>query len=78
MRTWYDYYLKKWVPNKPIKYYSGLKCYFSGEMIFKEDSFLILNARGHEEPVELKMSEYLFKETGTYLYRKYFKIKKLI
>ena len=77
MRTWYDYDLKKWVSNKPIKYYSGLKCSFTGEMIFRGDLFLVLNARGHDKPVKREMSDGIATQTGTYIYRKYFKIKKL-
>lgn len=45
MKTWLDFESKKWVSEKPKKYWTGLVCELTGEKIFTGDtiSYLFLD-----------------------------------
>lgn len=47
MRTYLDFESKKWVSEKPKKYWTGLVCELTGEKIFTGDtiSYIYLNRR---------------------------------
>lgn len=47
MRTYLDFESKKWVSEKPKKYWTGLVCELTGEKIFTGDiiSYIHLNRR---------------------------------
>ena len=47
MRTYLDFESKKWVSEKPKKYWTGLVCELTGEKIFTGDtvSYIYLNKR---------------------------------
>ena len=47
MKTYLDFESKKWVSEKPKKYWTGLVCELTGEKIFTGDtiSYLFLNRR---------------------------------
>ena len=42
MRTYLDFESKKWVSEKPKKYWTGLVCELTGEKIFTGDTISIL------------------------------------
>jgi hypothetical protein len=42
MRTYLDFESKKWVSEKPKKYWTGLVCELTGEKIFTGDTVSIL------------------------------------
>lgn len=75
MKTYFDKETKKYVSFKPIQYWSGLKDYITQEYIYSGDSFRVLNARGHSEPVYLTCSDYICNQANTWIYQKFFKIE---
>jgi hypothetical protein len=76
MRTYLDKDSNRWVSFKPDKYWSGLTCSITGDKIFTGDSFKIMNARGHDKPVVFNCPNCVYYDTGTWIYRNYFKIIK--
>lgn len=75
MNTYLEKTTLKHVSFKPESYWSGLIDSETKEYIFTGDVFLILNARGHSQPVQLTCTDYIASQANTRYYQKYAKIK---
>lgn len=76
MKTYLNKDTGLWQSNKPVSYWSGLVD-VAGNKIFTTDTFFILNAVGHKQPVELVCTDYISWQANTYYYQKVFKLFKL-
>lgn len=77
MKTYFDKITQTWVNYKSEIYWSGLICSETGDKIYINDVYQVLNAAGWDRPVTLTCTEDTCNNANTWYSNKKLKYRKL-